>query len=507
MFVQKIYQVYDVGKKFFSSKLRRKLFTFLILTFAFFGAMNAYALEENFQLVVNPGYQEGLEVAEAVTGTDQATNMTFGMTEENTGMTNWGLRICPKCYKEYPEIAANPDISPATKMGLVGLASSNLQSLMYNPPTVDVGSHLAQEWVPGYEDSNSGVFAGGYEELEASGVAGIWSRTRNIAYLMFVLVLIVAGFMIMFRSKLGGQTVVTLGNMIPNVIFALILATFSFAIVGIIIDFGAMLCNVVIEILYGNATNLVTVSTKNPFAIMKSYWGNTARIRQGDYQVGDPLNPETIMDIVGLIVKIGASVGLGALVPGAGTAVGAYVAGNAISEELFGVKITLLTIIISGIMFVGALQVWIALLKAYIGIVVNTIVGPIQIAISAIPGQKQMLINWFTSVLRNVLTFPLVLAMVNLPFALWGENVNYPGLPEGLVANTNSRSGEWLSGALDLDELIINILKIVMLFMAAQAPKFLESIFPPNTPKPVAEGFGNAKAAFSKIPLIGKLFA
>jgi hypothetical protein len=497
MFVNKIYQVYGIGKKFFSSKSKRRLLTFFILIFAFFGAFNAYAAEIP-QIGLSETYKEGNEIVKVMTGTDQANNMSLNKTETNSGITNLGIEVCPRCFKGYEKLVANPNISPTTKAGLVGLASNNVQALMYNPPYVDVGEHLAREWVPGYEDSNTGVFAGGYNELEQSGIVGIWSRTRNIAYLMFVVVLIVAGFMIMFRSKLGGQTVVTLGNMIPNVIFALILATFSFAIVGIIIDFGALLGNIAIELLYGKANDLVTVSTKNPFAIMKTYWGNTARIRRQDLQVGDPIDPETIMDTVKFVAKLGAGM-FGPL--------GVGITASAITEELYGVKITLLTIIISGIMFVGALQVWIALLKAYIGIIISTIIAPIQIALSAIPGQKQMLGNWFKTVLRNVLTFPLVLAMVNLPFALWGEDINYPGLPESLVANTNSRSEEWLSAALDLDELIINILKIVMLFMAAQAPKFLESIFPPNTSKAVAEGIGGAKAAFSKIPLVGKLFA
>ena len=54
--------------------------------------------------------------------------------------------------------------------------------------------------------------------------------------------------------------------------------------------------------------------------------------------------------------------------------------------------------------------------------------------------------------------------------------------------------------------LLMFAFKVSVLYFAAEAPKFLEAWFPPNTPKAVAEGFGNARASLSKIPLIGSMF-
>jgi hypothetical protein len=62
--------------------------------------------------------------------------------------------------------------------------------------------------------------------------------------------MVVVGFMIMFRSKIGGQTLVTLGNFLPGVITSLILITFSFAIAGLLIDIGAIVTNLIAGI-YG----------------------------------------------------------------------------------------------------------------------------------------------------------------------------------------------------------------------------------------------------------------
>ena len=70
----------------------------------------------------------------------------------------------------------------------------------------------------------------------------------NLAYLFFVIVMIIAGFMIMFRHKIGGQAMVTLGNVLPNVIIALVVATFSFAIAGLIIDFGGLIIGLIVDV-------------------------------------------------------------------------------------------------------------------------------------------------------------------------------------------------------------------------------------------------------------------
>ena len=142
-------------------------------------------------------------------------------------------------------------------------------------------------------------------------------------------------------------------------------------------------------------------------------------------------------------------------------------------------------------------------------ILINVIIGPIQIMLSAIPGMKHMLTNWLKSLARNVLVFPMVLAMVNLPYALFGENVEFKGLPEGLTApggSVGTTIDSIMGDVVTTEMLVVNILKIVMLFMAAQAPKLAEAILPPDTPKALAEGLGKAKESFSKIPLIGGLF-
>lgn len=68
-------------------------------------------------------------------------------------------------------------------------------------------------------------------------VLPVWRAFRNIVYMIFVLVFILYGFLIMFRVNLGKQAVATIQTVLPKIIIALILVTFSYAIGGLVIDF------------------------------------------------------------------------------------------------------------------------------------------------------------------------------------------------------------------------------------------------------------------------------
>ena len=79
----------------------------------------------------------------------------------------------------------------------------------------------------------------GYKYLKDSlKLDKLWGQSRNIAYMFFVVAMIVIGFMIMFRNKIGGQVLVSISNSIPQLIICLVLVTFSFAIAGIMLDIG-----------------------------------------------------------------------------------------------------------------------------------------------------------------------------------------------------------------------------------------------------------------------------
>ncbi len=69
-----------------------------------------------------------------------------------------------------------------------------------------------------------------------SPLLGLWRGFRNIAYGFLILVMVGIGFAVLFRTKIDPRTVISIQNALPRVIVTLILITFSYAIVGLLID-------------------------------------------------------------------------------------------------------------------------------------------------------------------------------------------------------------------------------------------------------------------------------
>lgn len=74
----------------------------------------------------------------------------------------------------------------------------------------------------------------------------LWKASRNLAYLLFTLVFVALGFAVMFRVKISPQATMTIQAAVPRILIALILVTFSYAIVGFIIDLTYILFFVIV---------------------------------------------------------------------------------------------------------------------------------------------------------------------------------------------------------------------------------------------------------------------
>ncbi len=359
---------------------------------------------------------------------------------------------------------------PRMRRGLVGVVEGGVISMFNAQPRVDVVSHLASEWVPGYKDS-TGVYAGGYEDLDASGVTNLWSVVRNIAYLGYVVIMILIGFMVMFRNKIGGQLMVTVGNSLPKIVISLVLVTFSFAIMGLIIDFGGLLRNVIAGILYGSASAGIPVH--NPFALLWGFFFKAGSTSPAMQIVGQGLNMSGVAGII--LTEVGIA---------------------------NGILMVIFAPIILGIVLFGAIKLWIVLLKAYLSIVINTIISPLLIMFGALPGNDAMMWNTFKTTLRSVLVFPLAFAIVNLPYYLETKGLNLK-FPETLVGADTASAG--LTGGI-LGSFIMAVVKIIAIYAAASAPAIAMAIVPSTVSKGVSDAAGAIKAGLSGIPFVGGMF-
>jgi hypothetical protein len=458
------------------------IFVIAIMIIGFFTVFNAYAQEG---LKIDFQGQQRMQNNLLGVDPDDVNSVTTPTTGFMSGITVAISNTAPFLMEGFEETQGMNDISPIMKKGLIAVVDDGINALNTSTPTIDLYAHLAKEWVPGYDETQSGIYAAnqqsGYEELVDSGIVEIWANVRNLSYIVFIIIMLIAGFMIMFRHKIGGQTLITLGNSLPNIILALILVTFSFAIAGLIIDLGGVVMLIVQDILGLNDY----VSTHSLWSLMTVFFHGTGRVLTvaGTGSVG---LAATIIGVVGILTATAGS-----------NPVGWFVLGGV------GLITLLIILFIIGVVLVGSFVVLFTLVKAYIGILLNVILAPIQITIGAIPGNQQMIKSWFNSLFRNVLTFPVVFFLINLPLAMAdATNLNL-GFPEKLVYIDSVSSANGMDAAAAI---FIFIMQIFVYFYAAQVPKFLEAIFPPNTPKAFQEGMAGAKASLSKIPLVGGLF-
>lgn len=430
----------------------------LLITVLFSIPLSPVHAEENIKVQNISGWNAVIKFTEAMVDQVGANTTNFFGKLKYAIFEGLVGDIIPEVLETSPKIA-QADIPEYMKGGLAGMAEDQVIAMFESQPRVDVVAHLANEWVPGFEQSNS-VYAAGYQDLMNAGVNGVWSVTRNIAYIGFVIVMIVIGFMIMFRNKIGGQALVTLGNSIPRVIVSLILVTFSFAITGVIIDFAGVLMTVVSSTLGSN------IPVYNPIELIGGFIGQNIG-RAASYSLGIA---KIVSGIVGPIA--GSMVIVGSVV------------------------LYLLILVAAGLSIWGAIKLWIVLLKAYLSVLLNVIVAPIAIMFGALPGNDAAISNIFKSILRNILVFPLAFAIVNLPYHVELKGISLI-FPESLAVEG--------VGGMGLD-FFIQVAKIIAIYAAASSPAILMGLIPSTVSKSSADAAGAIKASLAGVPLIGGMF-
>lgn len=334
-----------------------------------------------------------------------------------------------------------PDAMTYNHSALAGL--SNVTLALFDSPikTSDFAIDLGQTL--GFIPATANAQGIGFSGLNV--LLPIWKAFRNVAYTMLAVILIVIGFMVMFRKKIDPKTVVTVQNAIPRVVIALLLVTFSYAIVGIMIDlmyFTIVLAAGVIVGAVGpngslgalvsgvNATwypNLLTPSTWLPTLTNKSastsdvinlmfnggIWGTLRFFFGSGFQAFDDIGKLLLgtiknVPIVGQMspTALFAVQGVLTFLIGGGGKSGAIIAG------LTNGPILLLLIILIILLF-GIVRLVFMLVDAYINIIISLLFSPFQLMLEAIPGTNSFS-SWFRWLLAKVITFPVtaILMMV-----------------------------------------------------------------------------------------------
>ena len=299
--------------------------------------------------------------------------------------------------------------------------------------------------------------------------AKIWKIFRDVTYLLLVVVLIAIGFMIMFRTKINPQTVISVENSLPKIIIALILITFSFAIAGFMIDLMYMIIAVIISILgpvYDFTGGNSITAPKDIPALQQYYltadlgavYTGTGKLNDNSFWTFIYTLPNAILGLIpslGLITRIvGGGIltyvslpviqwvethiiekALAGLSEAEPAVEGGIVVANvklsaklkAIVDPFLGGANFITTILLFGIlMYAGVnlllgLIIWFSLVfiffrivfmlfSSYIKILLSIILSPIYLLFEAIPGQNAF-INWLKNLAGELITFPLVIGI------------------------------------------------------------------------------------------------
>ncbi len=362
-----------------SMKKFAALLLFLLPLASFFSPDHAHAAESAGE----PGYIEYLSGAIAI-------QLTGAKMDENTG-------------KDFAEIASDSPMSLAPylagrlnkngeKQGLLPMGGQLMAKLYQQQPSsreyaMDILDNIG---IP----SVSRAYAQGTGYSAMTSFLPFWKVFRNLAYSLYIIMFVVVGVMIMLRTKVNAQTIITIQSALPNLLITLLLITFSYAIVGFMIDLMYFLIYFVVYLLSSPGINIISTPT-------------VAISRLLNYSAWSVLF-EGRNSIVSAI-----SLALGDILSGLGTG-GLEALGTVISW------VTPMYLVVAVYLAINMIKLMFALVKSYIMLIVQTVTAPVQILMNAMPGSKAFS-DWLKKTASYLIPFPVAAAMFIFAAVLIGD--------------------------------------------------------------------------------------
>ena len=326
------------------------------------------------------------------------------------------------------------------------MGMTNLIAKTYNIPvnTNDYVKYVASGFSiikPAYAQTT------GFDNLSA--LISLWKKVRDLTYLGFVLMFVLIGLGVMLRVKLDPRTVMTIQNQIPKAVVYLLLITFSYAIAGLLVDGMWVATFTGVNIITDGitCTDGVTLTQKGTVNLLDNPIHYVNRTLGCPFDAGGAeVNRSTVF-------RLGQVVGntLGEIVSTtilsvfgdfnnmrcAWTDSSTY--GNCIKLGFQEVVswiigfIMMLAIIVA--VFVQLIRVWINLLKAYLQIILYTILGPIWILAGIIPNNQNFgFMVWVRKMLASLAIFPITIYLFLVAVVLASDqSIQSPDIGAGQV--------------------------------------------------------------------------
>ncbi len=227
-----------------------------------------------------------------------------------------------------------------------------------------------------------------------------WKVFRNLAYSLYIIMFVVVGIMIMLRTKVNAQTIITIQTALPNLLITLLLITFSYAIVGFMIDLMYFLIYFIVYLIA--SADIIDAPTAITRLMSHSAWSVVFEGRNS-----------IVSGITHSIQGILGSLGTGGL-----GVVGDTI--NVIDDvSVFGM-VSPFYLMVAVAFIIAMLKLMLALVKSYIMLIVQTITAPVQILMNAMPGSKAFS-EWLKKTASYLIPFPVAGAMFIFAGILVGD--------------------------------------------------------------------------------------
>lgn len=230
----------------------------------------------------------------------------------------------------------------------------------------------------------------------------LWKASRNIAYALFTIVIIVFSFMIMFRIKINPQTVISIQSSLPKIVIAMILVTFSYAIAGLMVDLMYVVMALFSALF---ASSSIGFMGNNPLSYFSFFSGGFSNSIGGFANLVEGPIALIIYFLVYLILFLAAVIF---------AAVGAL-AGLDLGVFLLNVIFFVFWFILIVILIINIFRIFWLLFKTVANIYITVILGPLQIALGTlVPGIGFG--AWLKKLLANLAVFPAFGVLFYLSF-------------------------------------------------------------------------------------------
>jgi len=246
-----------------------------------------------------------------------------------------------------------------------------------------------------------------------------WKVFRNLAYSLYIVLFVVVGVMIMLRTKVNAQTIITIQTALPNLLITLLLITFSYAIVGFMIDLMYFLIYFVVYLIA--SAGIIDAGKSITRLMSYSAW---SVVFEGRNSIISAIS-ESLRGILG-------SLGTG----GIGIAGGIVNVIDRATQILTFGMVSPLYLFVTVSFVIAMLKLMVALIKSYVMIIIQTITAPAQILMNALPGSKAFS-SWLKTTASYLLPFPVAATMFIFSAILIGNPTDKTLLGDMWPGDTN----------------------------------------------------------------------